>query len=496
MQLDQALRLIEGRGTVVAEYFDINVSRSRPWGQRAEASRLLEEMNAPGRPWDALVVGAADRAWHGSQFSTLAPTFEHHRVDIWIPELGGKYDAANVGHELQLSISGSLSKAEREKTKARVRQSMASQVRDSGRWQGGRPPYGYRVVDDGPHSKATLAARGVTAKKLVIDEETAPIVARIFREYAAGGSLRGIARRLDGEGIPTPSAAHPEATNHAPAATWSAGTLSGILRNARVTGYEHWGLTKRVEAFTNLQNPGDGYEIRHVPSEELVVRSTAQTHPAIIPLGEFSKVQQLLKGRAASGGKVERAVNRQVKSTYIFRGLIRCAICGRRMEGTRRSVKSPESKYRCVVRPDDEMIEGHLKAIYIRESAVMDVLRPWLSELFKPANRKTTAAALGRVQTEEDAVASQRFKRTQAKLTDARTRLQRLFALVEAGAEATDIAPELGRSRLKFEPRKRKRRDWRPRRHAKEWTCWPSSTRSVAHSMRSSTPMTVTSSPR
>lgn len=208
-----------------------------------------------------------------------------------------------MGHELQLSISGSLSKAEREKTKARVRQSMASQVRDTGRWQGGRAPYGYRVVDDGPHSKATLAARGVTAKKLVIDEETAPIVARIFREYAAGGSLRGIARRLDAEGVPTPSAAHPEATNHPPAAAWSAGTLSGVLRNARVTGYEHWGLTKRVEAFTNLQNPGDGYEIRHVPSGEPVVRSTTQTHPAIIPLAEFSKVQQLLQGRAASGTK-------------------------------------------------------------------------------------------------------------------------------------------------------------------------------------------------
>jgi site-specific DNA recombinase len=47
----------------------------------------------------------------------------------------------------------------------------------------GRPPYGYRLADGGPHPNPAKAADG---KRLQLDPETAPVVTRIFAGYLAG----------------------------------------------------------------------------------------------------------------------------------------------------------------------------------------------------------------------------------------------------------------------------------------------------------------------
>lgn len=54
----------------------------------------------------------------------------------------------------------------------------------------GRPPYGYRKDN--------------TVKKLVVDEETAPVVQRIFEMYLNGMTYSEIARALQQEGIASP----------------------------------------------------------------------------------------------------------------------------------------------------------------------------------------------------------------------------------------------------------------------------------------------------
>ena len=54
----------------------------------------------------------------------------------------------------------------------------------------GRPPYGYRKDN--------------TVKKLVVDEQTAPVVKRIFEMYLDGMTYSEIARELQSEGIVSP----------------------------------------------------------------------------------------------------------------------------------------------------------------------------------------------------------------------------------------------------------------------------------------------------
>lgn len=54
-QLGRAQALIEPRGgQIVAEYFDIDKSRSIPWSRRPYTATLLEELKDLGRGFDAV----------------------------------------------------------------------------------------------------------------------------------------------------------------------------------------------------------------------------------------------------------------------------------------------------------------------------------------------------------------------------------------------------------------------------------------------------------
>ena len=68
-----------------------------------------------------------------------------------MPEVGGRVDFAAEDHEQTMMALGLQSKREITRTRIRVRTAMAAQTREQGRYLGGRPPYGYRLADAGPH---------------------------------------------------------------------------------------------------------------------------------------------------------------------------------------------------------------------------------------------------------------------------------------------------------------------------------------------------------
>jgi len=86
---------------------------------------------------------------------------------------------------------------------------MASQAAIEGRFLGGRPPYGYQLVDADPHPNPGKAATGQRLHKLGPDATAAPIVVRIFQEYADGFGLKRIASGLKADGVPSPAAHDP-----------------------------------------------------------------------------------------------------------------------------------------------------------------------------------------------------------------------------------------------------------------------------------------------
>jgi hypothetical protein len=52
------------------------------------------------------VVGEGTRCWFGNQFSLTAPRFAAYGVDLWVPELGGKFDDRNPSHKMLMSVLG------------------------------------------------------------------------------------------------------------------------------------------------------------------------------------------------------------------------------------------------------------------------------------------------------------------------------------------------------------------------------------------------------
>jgi DNA invertase Pin-like site-specific DNA recombinase len=96
-----------------------------------------------------------------------------------------------------MSVLGGMSESERQHVQARVRAAMDAQVVNEGRHQGGRAPYGYRVVDAGPHPNPRTAAEGYRLRVLVIDEQAAEVVRRIFAEYLDSLGDRAIANGLN-----------------------------------------------------------------------------------------------------------------------------------------------------------------------------------------------------------------------------------------------------------------------------------------------------------
>src|SRR5436305_12755494 len=106
----------------------------------------------------------------------MEPLFGHYGIQLWMPEAGGRVDYASEHDEKTMTMLGLSSKREITRTSIRVRTAMAVQAREQGRYLGGRPPFGYRLADAGPHPNNAHAAWGRRARRLEPDPATAPVL--------------------------------------------------------------------------------------------------------------------------------------------------------------------------------------------------------------------------------------------------------------------------------------------------------------------------------
>ncbi|WP_026361393.1 recombinase family protein [Amycolatopsis nigrescens] len=450
-QVGNASKFVEPLGgRIVAEYFDVGQSRSVPWDRRTEAARLLAELKNPRRDWDAVVVGEGTRCWFGNQFSLIAPRFAAYGVELWVPELGGKFDARNPSHKMLMSVLGGMSESERQHVQARVRAAMDAQVINEGRHQGGRAPYGYVVVDAGPHPNPRKAAEGFRLRVLAIEEEAAAVVRRIFAEYLNGKGDRAIANGLNRDGIPCPSARRPDQNRHRLADGWQGSTTRSILENPRYTGYAFFGRWARQEMLLDPDDVAAGHVTRfRRAGSDRIVRSRKPAHPAIVSVEDFTEVQILRRSRAAGGLPARRKLERgprQTKWTYAFRGRVRCGHCQRKMEGTPR-----ESRiyYRCAARtlvPGSPALIDHPKNVYLPEAAVIEPVNDYIGRVFSSDQRDATVLAMLGVAGDVN-VNPERTADAERRLTQARTRLTRLQQAIEAGAEPGALIEPLNRAK-------------------------------------------------
>ena len=167
-----------------------------------------------------------------------------------------------------------------------------------GQFIGGKPMYGYKMH---PTEK----------NKIVIDEEVAPIVRRIFAMALNGMSCRKIAATLNEEGIPTPATyANLPVGNPGPyTGLWSSERISDMLQNETYIGNMVQGRMVKVNYKSKkcLRQPREKWVIVEGTHEPLVDRET------------FQKVRMLVESRKHTRSRTY---------DFLLKGLIFCHECG------------------------------------------------------------------------------------------------------------------------------------------------------------------------
>ncbi len=167
-----------------------------------------------------------------------------------------------------------------------------------GEFIGGKPMYGYRMH---PSEK----------NRIVIDEDAAPVVRRIFAMALAGTSCRQIAVRLNEEGVLSPAAyAGLTLSCHGPySGQWSSERITAMLKNETYIGNMVQGRTARISYKTKKC-------LRRQPQQWVVVE---HTHEPLIDPETFRKVQLMVNSRRNTRSRTY---------DFLLKGLIFCHECG------------------------------------------------------------------------------------------------------------------------------------------------------------------------
>jgi len=163
---------------------------------------------------------------------------------------------------------------------------------------GGKPLYGYKMSSS-------------EKNKIVIDEEAAPMVRRIFSMALDGVSCRQIAVQFNEERIPTPAnyAGLNQVRLGPYAGLWSSERISGMLQNETYIGNMVQGRSKKLSYKSKKS-------IRQQREDWIVVEGT---HEPLVDIEAFNKVQLLL---------MSRKTTRSRTYDFLLKGLIYCHECG------------------------------------------------------------------------------------------------------------------------------------------------------------------------
>ena len=150
--------------------------------------------------------------------------------------------------------------------------------------------------------KNTLYGYDLIDHQLVINEEEAEVVRRIYRDYTTGKSLRQIIHELNEEQIP----------KHGVVGIWSRRSVLYILQNEKYVGDQMYRKTYRTETFPfkRMKNYGevDAYYVE-------------ESHPAIIDRATFEAAQTLRQERRPETAD-------RVTEYKTLKGKLKCGHCG------------------------------------------------------------------------------------------------------------------------------------------------------------------------
>jgi site-specific DNA recombinase len=173
--------------------------------------------------------------------------------------------------------------------------------------------------------------------QLEVEPEQAAVIKRIFTDYAAGDSIKTIAKRLNAEHVPSPS---PYRGQRHP--SWAPSALSVMLHNDRYRGVVVWNRTRKV------RGPRNGRRVqRKRPKSEWVVSQAP--HLQIVSDDLWGAVERRLAMVKASftAGTSPGLCCRSLSAQYLLSGFLKCGVCGAKMVVVSGRGQSGRARYGC-----------------------------------------------------------------------------------------------------------------------------------------------------
>ena len=223
-----------------------------------------------------------------------------------------------------------------------------------GQFIGGKPIFGYKM-------------HPTQRNRIVVDEEAARIVRRVFAMALEGISCRKIAARLNEDHVPTP-ATYAGLTVAKPGpytGLWSSERISEMLQNETYIGNMVQGKTVKVSYKSKKC-------LRQARENWIVVEGT---HEPLIDVETFQKVQMLVGSR-------KRTKSRNYD--FLLRGLIFCHECGYPMAVINRKNAAGEDRLFLICRTYQRFTKAGVCTCHsIKEKTVTDVVLAKVREICK-----------------------------------------------------------------------------------------------------------------
>ncbi|MFD0635313.1 zinc ribbon domain-containing protein [Catenulispora yoronensis] len=153
---------------------------------------------------------------------------------------------------------------------------------------------------------------------------------------------------------------------------------------------------------------------------------------------DFEAAKQI---RAAHGHDRKERERIRTKHTYVLRGLLRCGLCGRKMQGQQSGGKP---HYRCRY-PKDYALANHVQHpdnVYLKEEHLLPVLDSWLAKIFAPHRVGETIRAMAEQATTEAGpkAKAEPESDTARKLAECDAKLETYRAALESGADPVTVS--------------------------------------------------------
>lgn len=300
------------------------------------------------------MVVTKDLSRFGRNYAEAGMYLDHYFVehDIRFVATQDNVDTLKKGFDISVPMQNIINDMYAREVSQKTRAAKETRAKQ-GMFMASKAPYGYQK---NPKNK----------NHLIVDDEAAEIVIRIFDMAASGAGYNKIARTLRDESVPNPTTyfkqKHPEFDPNGhfkEQCMWHVTSIQKILQNEVYLGH----LVQGKRSTKGIK----GKRIKRSPAEWIVVKNT---HEAIIDESTWDVVQSMLatKRRPCKTGEFQ-----------MFAGLLYCSDCGSALSFStvKRKTMPDGGQYKCwyYMRHGKEYCTSHYISLDQISQVVLDDIR-------------------------------------------------------------------------------------------------------------------------